>query len=126
MNVSSSTTRSTTPRSSEPKTESESNSGRQRSESGLDVTDVPDKVLEALNVVRMLKQAAYDDELPPGRAVELGDEIELLLRQVLETMARAAAEQLAKVAANGAASSSRACQCRAWYYLARRGLSSSC
>jgi len=52
--------------------------------------------LEALNVVRTLKQAAHDDELPSGRPVELGDEIEKLLRQVLETMA--AAEQPTEVA----------------------------
>jgi hypothetical protein len=94
-NVSPSATRSTTPRGQAPKTEFESSSSRQQSESGLDVTDVPDKVLEALNVVRTLKQPAYDDELPPGRAVELGDEIERLLQQILETMA--AAEQLEDV-----------------------------
>lgn len=63
---------------------------------GLDVADAPDKILEALNVVRTLKQAAHDDELPSGRPVELGDEIEKLLRQVLETMA--AAEQPTEVA----------------------------
>lgn len=82
------------PRSPAPKTESESSSSRQRSESGLDVADAPDKVLEALNVVRKLKQAANDDELPIALGLELGDEIERLLRQVLETMA---AEQFAEV-----------------------------
>jgi|RhiMetdeSRZDD1v2_1073273.scaffolds.fasta_scaffold1226519_2 hypothetical protein len=65
--------RSPMPGSSAPKTESESSSSRQQSESGRGVADVPDQALEALNVVRTLKQSAYYDELPSGRMLAASD-----------------------------------------------------
>ena len=71
-------------------------SGKQ-SEPCLDVVDVPDRILEALHWVRLLRVEAEGDGLLPGRAAFIGQKVEELLKPVPAILA-AAAEQLAEVA----------------------------
>lgn len=70
----------------------ESSSSRQRQASALDVSDVPDRILEALHWVRTLQLRETDPECK-----EMAAKVEELLRPVPAILA-AAAEQLAEVA----------------------------
>lgn len=76
---------------------SASSGNEKQSETGLDVADVPDRILEALHWVRLLRAEAEGNGLLPGRAAFIGQRVEELLKPVPAILA-AAAEQLAEVA----------------------------
>lgn len=66
-------------------------------ETGLDVADVPDRILEALHYIRQLRAEADKGDISPERAAFLGRQVEQLIAPVPAIIA-AAAEQLAEVA----------------------------
>lgn len=70
----------------------EGSSSKQQSAPGLDVADVPDRILEALHWVRALQLREIDPECK-----EIAAKIEELLAPVPRVLAMAA-EQLAEVA----------------------------
>jgi len=72
--------------------DSDAGSSRQQSGPGLDVVDVPDRILEALHWARTLQLRATDPECK-----QIALKIEDLLSPTVAVLA-AAAEQLAEVA----------------------------